>query len=145
MAQDPYAAAAPPARRDVQGRSRRPEFQSFYLDHAGQVVDPLNHQPAETPVAEPILLDGFGYDPVAKAPAKGVDVVLDGHAYAAAYGRPRPDVASFNKNLQLTLVGYALTLPAGTLKSGPHSAIVRVIAADGKGYFEGPPIPFSVK
>jgi len=28
---------------------------------------------------------------------------------------------------------------------GDHQAVVRVIAADGKGYFDGPPIPFTVQ
>ena len=91
------------------------------------------------------MLDGFGFDPVAKAPAKGVDVVIDGKAYGAAYGGSRPDVASYFKAPGLTATGFTATLPAGSLAMGPHTAVVRVVAADGKGYFEGPTIAFTVR
>ena len=37
-----------------------------------------------------------------------------------------------------------MTLPAGALAKGPHKLVLRVIAADGKGYFESPPVPFTV-
>ena len=37
------------------------------------------------------------------------------------------------------------TLPAGTLAPGPHIAVVRVVAADGKSYYEGVAIPFGVQ
>jgi hypothetical protein len=42
-------------------------------------------------------------------------------------------------------VGFTLSLPAGALTPGEHTAVVRVIAADGGGYFEAPPITFQVK
>ena len=101
-------------------------------------------QPEVTPGYAPIVLSGFGFDPVAKAPAKGVDVVIDGKAYAATYGGAREDVANYFKTPGLAATGYALTLPAGFLVNGPHKVVVRVIAADGQGYFESPAIPFTV-
>ncbi len=103
----------------------------------------MNRQPAATPADAPITLNGFGFDPVAKVPAKGVDLVIDGKAYAATYGGSRPDVARYFKAPGLVLTGYTMTLPAGALAKGPHAVIVRVIAADGAGYFESAPAPFT--
>ena len=127
------------------GLPKRPEFPGFYLDHIGAALDPMNHQPAVTAAGDPILLDGFGFDPTTKTPAKGVDVVIDGKAWPTTYGSPRGDVASFNKVPGLIAVGFATRLPPKTLAPGAHTAVVRVVAADGKSFFEGPAIPFSVK
>ncbi len=137
-------AAAGSAGPDGAGPAAAPEFPGFYLDRVGSAPDPLNQQPAATAGAAPIMLSGFGFDPVAKLPAKGVDVAIDGKAYGTEYGRPREDVANFHKVPALTATGFAATLPADALAKGPHTATVRVIAADGKGYFESPAIPFQV-
>ena len=137
------ASATPPTLSE--GLSKLPNFPGFYLDHTGRALDPINKQPAVTPANEPLLLDGFGYDPVAKAPAKGVDVVVDGKAYGTTYGSPRQDVATFNKIPALVNVGYRVVLPAGTVAPGPHQAVVRVVSADGTGYYESPPIKFEVR
>lgn len=149
---DPMAKALPPAAQAVgppkdgtsDGLAKRTELAVFYLDRVGEALDPLNKQPAGTPGDAPIPFSGFGFDPVAKAPAKGVDVVIDGKAYAATYGGSREDVASYFKSPGLSATGYAVTLPAGFLVNGPHKVVVRVIAADGKGYFESPAIAFTV-
>jgi hypothetical protein len=148
---DPFASlppeptASPPTEGLSKGLTKRPQPAGFSLDHAGAAQDPLNRRPAVTPTDRPIRLDGFGFDPVAKAPAKGVDVVVDGKAYGTAYGAARPDVASYTKTPGLVKVGFTTTLPAGTLAPGPHIAVVRVVAADGKGYYEGVAIPFDVQ
>lgn len=145
----PAEAAAPTVAPAGEGLSgglpKRPEFPGFYLDRVGDAPDPLNRQPAVTPVGQPIALDGFGFDPVAKVPARGVDVVVDGKAYGTTYGSPREDVATYTKVPGLVPVGYKTVLPAGTLAAGPHSVVVRVIAADGKAYFESPVVQFEVK
>jgi len=127
------------------GLPKRPEFPGFYLDRIGDAPDPLNKKPAVTAAGKPIALDGFGFDPVAKVPAKGVDVVIDGKAYGTQYGHARQDVATFNKIPGLVPVGYRTELPAGVLAPGAHAVVVRVIAADGKAYFESPVFNFEVK
>jgi len=149
---DPMAAGPPPEAPSAApgagmsiGLPKRPQAPGFFLDHVGGAADPLGRPPAVTAGDQPMLFDGFGFDPVAKAPGKGVDLVVDGRVYAAVYGAQRPDVAQFHKTPGLVAVGYKATLPAGTLKAGPHSVAVRVIAADGAGYYEGPPVPFTVK
>ncbi len=148
---DPFASlppeptSTPPTEGLSKGLPKRTELAGFSLDHAGAAQDPLNKRPAVTPANKPVRLDGFGFDPVAKAPAKGVDVVVDGKAYGTAYGAARPDVASYTKTPGLVNVGFSVTLPAGTLAPGPHIALVRVVAADGKSYYEGVAIPFGVQ
>jgi hypothetical protein len=133
--------AAPPSGLSA-GLPRRPEPAGFFLDHAGAAVDPRNRQPAVTPAAQPIVFDGFAFDPVAKAPAKGVDVVVDGKAYGAVYGVERPDVARFFNAPMLVKVGLRATLPAHSLTMGPHTVVLRVVAADGKSFYESPQIAF---
>lgn len=141
----PAAPVAPAAGPLSEGLTKRTEMAGFYLDHVGQAQDPVGKQPATTSAATPIALDGFGYDPVAKAPAKGVDVVIDGKAYGTTYGHQRQDVATYFKNPNLANVGFTTSLPVGTLAPGDHTAIVRVISADGTSYFDSPAIKFSVK
>ena len=138
-------ATPPPTDGLSAGLTKRAEMAGFTLDRIGAAPDPLNRRPALTPAGAPVVLDGFGFDPVAQAPGKGVDVVVDGRAYGAAYGRVRPDVATYFKNPALAAVGFATQLPAGALSKGPHEVVVRVVAADGKSYFESPMIPFEVR
>jgi predicted small lipoprotein YifL len=140
----PSAAAQPTAPHDglSAGLPKRPEPAGFFLDRAGAAVDPRSRQPAVTPAAQPIVFDGFAFDPVAKVPAKGVEVVVDGKAYGAAYGAERPDVAQFFKAPILVKVGFKATLPAGSLTIGPHTVVLHVIAADGKSFYESPQIAF---
>ena len=138
-------AVPPPTDGLSAGLSKRSEMAGFTLDRIGAAVDPLNRRPAVTPAATATVLDGFGFDPVARAPGKGVDVVVDGKAYGTTYGGERPDVASYFKTPGLAPVGFATTLPAGALAAGPHSVVVRVVAADGKSFFESPVIPFEIR
>ena len=42
-------------------------------------------------------------------------------------------------------MGFKMTLPAGALAIGPHHALVRVVAADSKAYYDGAAIGFEVK
>lgn len=148
---DPMAAPAatavvPPP---VEGRTatlvKRTEYPAAYLDHLGATTDPMKNRPAVTPAGAATRFDGFGYDGVAGAPAKGIEVVIDSTAYVAEYGQPRGDVIDFTKNPALGNTGYSLVLPAGALKPGAHTASVRVIASDGASYYEIPPIPFTAQ
>jgi hypothetical protein len=141
----PAAPAAAPGEGLSAGLPKRRETAGFFLDHVGQAADPFTRRPAVTAGDQPLLLDGFGFDPVAKWPGKGVDVIIDGKAYGTAYGAPRPDVAAYFKAPALVNVGFRTVLPAGTLKAGPHTALLRVVAADGQGYFDSPTLAFEVK
>jgi hypothetical protein len=127
------------------GLSKLPQAALFSIDSIGPAIDPLNQQPAVVPTGEPIVVRGFGLDPVTKTPGKGLDVVVDGKAYGTDYGAGRDDVAAYFKAAGLTKVGFKTTLPPGEVAVGRHQVLVRVVAADGKGYYDGPPIAFEVK
>ncbi len=149
---DPFAGPPPPAGPVAapteglsQGLAKRPEQPGWFVDHIGGATDPLNHPPAVTGAATPMLIDGFGFDPVAKQPAKGVDVVIDGKAYGTAYGHARPDVGDYFKTPALAPSGFRVTLPAGTAAVGAHTLRIRVVATDGQSYFESKQVAFEVK
>jgi hypothetical protein len=148
---DPMAIAPPaavvtaPSEGMSAGLAKLKGLPGVSLDRIGAAPDPLNRQPAVTPGGQPTAFEGFAFDPVAKAPARGVDVVVDGKAYGSAYGGARPDVASYFKQPGLGAVGFSLALPAGALAAGPHSVRLRVVASDGKGFYESPNYAFTVK
>ncbi|WP_374468008.1 hypothetical protein [Phenylobacterium sp.] len=142
---DAAAPKAEPAPALSAGLASRGPASGFFLDQVGQAVDPANRKPAATSAAAPLTIIGFAFDDPAKMPAKGVDVVLDGVARPATYGQARPDVAAYFKNPALTNVGFTADLPAGTLPPGPHKVSLRVIAADGAGYFETPQVEVTVR
>jgi hypothetical protein len=145
MAVAPPPAVAPPGEGTSAGLAKLPVMAGVSLDRIGAAPDPLNRKPAVTPAGQATEFAGFAFDPVAKAPGRGVDVVVDGKAYGAAYGTTRLDVASYFKQPGLSAVGFTLTLPAGALTPGAHMVVLRVVAADGKGFYESPNYPFTVK
>lgn len=145
VAPPPAPAAAPPREGLSAGLARRKELAAFSIDAIGPAQDPLNRQPAVVPAGQAVVIAGFGFDPVAKAPAQGVDLVVDAKVYGTAYGGPRSDVAAYFKTPILTPTGFKVTIPAGVLAPGPHQAMVRVVSSDGQSYFDGVRIPFLVK
>ena len=126
------------------GLPKRAEMANFSLDQINEAVDPVN-TPAKIRSGVATTFSGFGFDPVAMAPGKAVDIVVDGVAYGTAYGADRPDVATYFKTPALENSGFTVTLPAGAIKAGPHQAIVRVVAADKAGYFDSVTIGFVAK
>ena len=143
QAAGPTAAPAPapaPAGASA-GLPKRTEMAAFSLDVINEAKDPLN-APATVSAAGPMTFSGFGFDPVAKAPAAAVDIVIDGVAYPTAYGHQRKDVGDYFKTPALENTGFTVTLPPGAVKAGSHQAIVRVVSADRTGYFDSVVIGF---
>ncbi|MCR5878340.1 hypothetical protein [Phenylobacterium sp. J367] len=134
------AAAAAPVTAEIpvavalsEGLARRAEPASFYLDQIGKAVNPMSQTPAVTDADGPLLISGFAFDGAAKAPAQGVDVVIDGVARPAAYGVARQDVADHFKNPKLAAVGFNLNLPAGA----PDARRAQAVAARGRRRWRG--------
>ena len=81
----------------------------------------------------------------AKLPAKGMDVVIDGKAFGARYGHARGDVATYFKTPALAKTGFRVVLPPEMVGPGSHSVTLRIVAADGKAYYETPPVGFTLR
>lgn len=139
-----YAPAPKTAPGASQGLAKRPEMAGFSLDAINGAPDPVN-RPATIQSGATLVLTGFAFDPVTKAPAKAVDIVLDGTAHATTYGHARQDVADYTKVPALSATGFTVSLPAALNTPGPHKVLVRAVAADGGSYFDGVEISFYAK
>ena len=91
-----------------------------------------------TSFGESTVIVGWAADPESGAVASGVDVVVDDIPYRAIYGIPRSDVAQALANPALENSGFRFSLGPGVLNRGIHSFAIRVLAANGEAYCEGP-------
>jgi hypothetical protein len=67
------------------------------------------------------------------APARAVDVLVDGRvAVAAAYGAPRPDVATFLHAPSLQNAGFSARIFTDDIRPGRHEITIRATLADGR-------------
>jgi outer membrane protein OmpA-like peptidoglycan-associated protein len=88
---------------------------------------------------QPVEIDGWATDRVAKKPAGGVYIGVDKKKYVKAeYGLERDDVAAALGDPDRTAVGYSVTVPAELLKTGSHALDLIVLNADGIGFFVAP-------
>jgi hypothetical protein len=134
----------PPPGRSV---SLRPtaELASYYnIDRIGTMEGPT--QPGlDTSGERDLLINGWCLDQHAKSPAAGVDILIDGQAYAASYGLSRPDVAAYFNSVECSNTGYSLTVPARLIQPGEHRLAIRIISSDQKSYTESHTLIFNTK
>jgi hypothetical protein len=97
-------------------------------------------QPIAVAATSNLVVSGFAADRDKKAPAGGVDVVIDGIPYASEYGLPRDDVREYFKVSAYKDVGFSFSRPAISFPPGPHRILIRVIAGDKKSYQESPAV-----
>jgi hypothetical protein len=116
----------------------------YVLERIGEVWSPLIKQPVPVP-AGPVTFWGWAVDETQKNSAAGVDILIDGKPFGADYGIERGDVANFFKVPAYKDSGFKLTVPARGLDKGRHQVAVRVLAKDGKSYYEGGPVVFEVQ
>ena len=114
------------------------------LDNINAVNGPLAVPSIHVPGDETIVFTGWAVDEPSKTLASAVDIAIDQTAYGATYGIERKDVAAHFHNPVVRNSGFRLDLPAKTLPKGPHVVTVRTISNDGKSYYVGPPIKFTV-
>ena len=109
-------------------------------------VESLNHVSAievpETEVMElgghPAMLSvqGWAFDNFARAPAAAVFLQLDGKLYPASYGGERLDIVALFRSRSLARTGFQWTIPAWKLGPATHELSIKVLSADGKGYYD---------
>ena len=103
----------------------------------GQIPKPNVAIPVDAKRTPTINVRGWAVDQRAKTAAAGVVVNVDGKTdLVANYGQPRPDVAANLKNPNYTNCGFVTSLDVSGLEKGRHTLTMRVVTADGKGYFE---------
>ena len=117
----------------------------FNLEQVGDVIAPLEKSSVSVRLGMPVTILGWAVDESGKTTASGVDVVIDGKAYASEYGAEREDVGAYYKVPAYKNSGYTLTFPAGSFGKGRHQVCVRVLAQDGKKYWESSPLTFNVQ
>lgn len=120
-------------------------FTPHYIDSIGPALDPVKNQPVKVSGTIPLAVTGFAVDDGSKTVARGVEVVIDGKPNTAMYGITRPDVATFFKNPAFSQSGFRYEIPAGSLPSGQHNLKLRILTSDGKSYYDGQAVSFSVE
>jgi len=114
----------------------------YFLDRLGAVVIPSTAKAVPISSTDQVAGMGWAADGPAQLLAGGVDIVIDGKAYAAKYGAPRPDVAKFLKVPAYTACGFSFSFPAAAFEKGKHRLSVRVLNHDKTGYWESDTFPF---
>ena len=83
-----------------------------------------------------ITLGGWAVDHRAGAAAGGVYVCVDGERdIPTVYGQERKDVAAVHNNPLFEASGFAASVPTSVLEKGPHTLTLKVLTADGKGFY----------
>ena len=100
---------------------------------AGRAGAPANHL---------ITVSGWAVDAPARRPASAVYIDLDGHLFPASYGAERHDVA-----VALQEPAYGNCGFRGQISGAPgsHKVSLRIVSADGTGYYAGPDFQLNLK
>jgi SAM-dependent methyltransferase len=131
--------SSPALSKNLNQRSDNPLWN---LETLGTVTEPGT---IEVSAQEMFTIRGWAVDHVAKAAAGGIDIVIDGTAYAGEYGLRRPDVAKVHGEPAYLNSGYYFKLNGEHFAPGPHTAFVRVISHDKQSYWQVGPYIISVK
>lgn len=138
--------SSPPAAASNRGELRRLGGTAVYnLEKIGSVVEPLAQTAVAVSGTEDLAVVGWAVDAEAKACASGVRLAVDGEPYAMSYGTARSDVASHFGESAYSGSGFSGSIPLASLPKGRHSLVVQVVAADGKGYYEGKAVNIDVQ
>ena len=108
---------------------------TYHVDVLGPLVNPLNKPSLEVP-SKDLVVAGWAIDDPSRAAAGNVDIVIDHIPYAARYPILRKDVAAYYKEPSYENSGFDFTIPALQMTKGIHVFAVRVVAHDGKSYWE---------
>jgi hypothetical protein len=99
----------------------------------------LEHMPESKEVARgcSLVVRGWGFDPLAMAPAGQIVLTMDDRfAVEATYGLPRDDIAHHFQTRELTPTGFKAMMSTGGCAFAPHTIRLYVLSKDGKTYFE---------
>ena len=83
-------------------------------------------------------------DGVAQRPARDVDLVIGGQVFPTFYGTSRRDVAEAFRNPAVWSSGFTTRVPRRAIGRGALHLSLRIVAADGRCYYETGPLPILV-
>ncbi len=92
-----------------------------------------------------LLVSGWAVLPDTRAPGRDVELVIDGVAMAAIYGFERPDVAAAFPDGDARLSGFRGRIDGSALGIGQHSLQIRLVAPNGRCFYEGPSTALTVR
>ena len=113
------------------------------VDQIGLSRAPIGATPVSIRSAEDSKVSGWAVDAPSRAPASGVDIVIDRMVFPAVYGAHRNDVAQYLGRPNYRDTGFNATIPANALSRGEHWLSLRVVTADGRCYFQSPEVRVS--
>ena len=113
------------------------------VDQIGLSRAPFGATPSSIRSAEDSKVSGWAVDGPGRAPAAGVDIVIDRIVFPSIYGSHRNDVAQYFKRPDYRDTGFTATIPANSVPRGEHWLSLRVVTADGRCYFQSPGVRVS--
>jgi hypothetical protein len=106
---------------------------------------PCDQPGAHAPAVEDFKVYGWAVDHPNRAPATGVDVVIDRLVFPSTYGAYRNDVAESYRRPNYRDTGFTAIIPANTLPAGEHWLSLRVVSSDGGCYYQSPGVRLTVE
>jgi hypothetical protein len=114
------------------------------IDQIGAARSPFGAGSVHVSGAGEIRVSGWAVDHASRAAASAVDVVIDRTPFPSTYGSTRDDVADYFQRPGYRESGFAAGIPGGAIAKGEHALTLRVVAADGRCYYQSRPVPVSV-
>lgn len=118
---------------------------AHYLEWIGDESAMLARRPVRVSLNGDISVSGWAVDQPHQQLASAVDVVVDDQPVPALYGIDRPDVARALGLSGYRASGFTARLRGRRIGFGLHVVSLRILAADGRCFYQGPPIPVSAR
>ena len=115
------------------------------IDQIGAARAPFGNGSVRVSSADELRVSGWAVDHPSRAAAGGVDVVIDRTPFPSTYGATRDDVAEYFQRPAYRDSGFTAGIPAGAIAKGEHALTLRVVASDGRCYYQTRAIPVIVE
>jgi phosphoglycerol transferase len=115
------------------------------LDQIGTARSPFGDGSVRVSSSDELRVSGWAVDHPSKSAANAVDVVIDRTPFASTYGATRDDVAEYFQRPGYRDTGFTASIPGSAIAKGEHTLTLRVVAADGRCYFQSRAIPVTVE
>jgi hypothetical protein len=115
------------------------------VDQIGANPGPFGARSPHVPGSGQFRVRGWAVDYSNRSAAGGVDIVVDRTLFPSTYGGNRDDVAAQYHLPAYRQSGFAANIPAERFARGEHWLSLRVVASDGRCFYQGPEIPVIVE